>query len=138
MNLAKCNLINRDVLNAVLRGANHAGASFFLSDFFGEVVSFRGANASKICFGRVSLTFANFRGANVRRSNFCEADLRGANFRSSNVTAEQLACATVGCDPILSNGQPAVHCSEGQVCCGAVCCAPENCVDDTCEEPPAP
>ncbi len=132
VNLERCDLINRDFLNANLAGSNLTGASFFLSEFFGETVSFQGANASRVCFGQASLTFADFRGANVSRSNFCGADLRGADFRGSNVTAAQLACAAVGCDTILPNGQPAVPCAAGRVCCGAVCCAQDNCEDDTC------
>jgi uncharacterized protein YjbI with pentapeptide repeats len=132
VNLEKCDLTNRDFRNANLRSANLTGASFFLAEFFGEPVSFRGANASQVCFGQAELDFADFRGANVSHSNFCGARLRGADFRGSNVTAEQLACALVTCNTILPNGKPAVTCAAGRVCCGAVCCDAASCEDDTC------
>ena len=138
VNLARCDFAAKNALFGVnLSGANIAGSSFFLTDLFGPP-SFRGANASRVCFGGgISMAFADFRGANVRGSNFCDADLRGALFQGSNVTAEQLACAMVGCDTILPNGQPAVECAADQICCGAVCCDPGSCEDDTCLEEPA-
>lgn len=135
VNLSRCDLIDKEFFSVTLQGANLSGASFFLSDLFGPA-NLRGANASNVCFGQASLTFADFRSANVRGANFCGADLRGADFRSSNITAEQLACATVGCDTILPNGKPAVVCDADQVCCGAACCAPEQCENDTCIIPP--
>jgi hypothetical protein len=138
-NLSNCDFIRPEtgIPNVNLRSANVSGSSFSGTDLFGPA-SFRGANASNVCFGGSGLDFADFRGANVSNSNFCGADLRGANFLGSNITQEQLDCAMVGCDTIKPNGKPAVECTGGQICCTAVCCDPDSCIDNTCEEPPAP
>jgi hypothetical protein len=135
-NLSNCNYVNESGLlfDVDLSGANLAGTCWFAETLDGPT-NFSAANLSKACFFEAELGNADFRGTNVRGASFCEADLRGADFRGSNVTDAQLACATVGCDTILPNGQPAVPCTNGQVCCGAVCCDPANCEDDTCLEP---
>lgn len=136
VNLSGCGFSPpRDFFQANFSGANLSGASFFLSSFF-NFPSFRGANATNVCFGQADLELSDFRSANVRGTNFCGADLRGADFRGSNVTAEQLACAFVGCTTLLPNGKPAVVCDADQICCGGACCTPDQCEDDTCIEPP--
>jgi uncharacterized protein YjbI with pentapeptide repeats len=134
-NLRNCNFVNESGLlfNVILPGANLAGTCWFAETLDGPT-NFSGADLTNACFFEAELGNANFRGAIVRGASFCEADLRGADFRGSNVTAAQLACATVGCDTILPNGNPAVACTGGQTCCGAVCCNPANCEDDTCLE----
>ena len=139
-NLARCAFTGEFFFppaNLNLGGANLSRAVFLSVEFFGQP-SFRGANASNTCFNGSTLDFADFRGANLRGASFLDVDLRGADFRGSNVTADQLACGFVGCDTILPNGQPAVACTGGQVCCGAVCCDPGQCEDDTCLEETAP
>jgi hypothetical protein len=99
VNLAKCNLNDRDL----------------------DGVQLNGANLTQACFGGSSLRNANFRGANLSKTCLCGADLRGADFRGANVTQQQLDCAKPGCDTIKPNGKPAIVCGTNETCCDGIC-----------------
>jgi uncharacterized protein YjbI with pentapeptide repeats len=134
-NLSRCEFIGQSFPNVNLRGANIAQAVFLGSRFFNQP-SFRSVNATGTCFASATIDAADFRGANLNGTDFFDADVRnadfrgadvsgavfftadlnGSNFQGSNITAEQLACANVGCTTILPNGKPAVACAAGQSC----------------------